>query len=151
MADPLVYRCSSCGAFNRVNLLVPGREPVCGKCKTLLDVTGHPSEIAPSAFESAIAAAPAPVLVDFWAPWCGPCHAMAPVLEQLGRESAGRLIVAKLNTDEAPAVAQKMRIQGIPTLILFRGGREVDRLVGARPLTELRRFIDQASLSINPG
>jgi thioredoxin 2 len=148
MSEPLVYRCGACGAFNRVSLLVPGRDPVCGKCKAPLDVTGHPSEISPPAFDGAIAAAPAPILVDFWAPWCGPCRTMAPVLEQLGREWAGRLIVAKLNTDDAPEVAQKLRIQGIPTLILFRGGREVERLVGARPLSELRRFIDQASLSI---
>jgi thioredoxin 2 len=148
MADPLVYRCGACGAFNRMSLLVPGREPVCGKCKAALDVSGHPSEIAPPDFDGAVANAPAPMLVDFWAPWCGPCRAMAPVLEQLGHESAGRLIVAKLNTDEAPEVAQKLRIQGIPTLILFRGGREVDRLVGARPLADLRRFVEQGSLSI---
>jgi thioredoxin 2 len=149
MADPLVYRCASCGAFNRLSLLVPGREPVCGKCKASLDVSGHPTELTSANFEAALAAAPAPLLVDFWAPWCGPCRTMAPILEQLGRQSAGRLLVAKLNTDEAPQIAQKLRIEGIPTMILFRGGREVDRLVGARQLPELRQFVDRATLSIN--
>ncbi len=148
MADPLVFRCRGCGAFNRLSLLVPGREAVCGSCKVELDVAGLPTDLDPAAFDKAIAAAPAPMLVDFWAPWCGPCRTMAPVLAELGKQRAGRLIVTKLNTDDAPEISQRLRIEGIPTMILFRGGREVGRLVGARPLPEVQRFVDQAVLSI---
>ena len=148
MATPLAFRCADCGAFNRMTLLVPGREPVCGRCKTALDVSGLPSAIRPDQFETAVASAPVPLLVDFWAPWCGPCRAMAPALEELGRELAGRLVVGKLNVDDAPEVSGRLGIQGIPTLILFRNGREVERLVGARGLAELRRFVDSATLSV---
>ncbi len=148
MAAPLAFRCAACGAFNRMALLVPGREAVCGRCKAALDVTGHPTEIRPADFESAIGNSPVPMLVDFWAPWCGPCRTMAPVLEDLGRSLAGRVVLAKLNVDDAPEIAGRLGIQGIPTLILFRGGREVERIVGARPLAELRRAVESGSLAV---
>jgi thioredoxin 2 len=148
MADR-IFRCGGCGAFNRVGLVyVPGREATCGKCKEKLDVSGAPSHLAPGSLDAARNSSPVPLLVDFWAPWCGPCRAMAPMLDQLGRELAGRVVVAKLNTDEDPGPSQALGIQGIPTLILFRGGREVERLVGARPLAELRAFVDRATLSV---
>jgi thioredoxin 2 len=150
MADR-IFRCDRCGAFNRIGLVyVPGRLATCGKCKETLDVTGAPSHLAPGSFDAARSSSPVPLLVDFWAPWCGPCRAMAPALEQLGHDLAGRVVVAKLNTDEDPGPSQALGIQGIPTLILFRSGREVDRLVGARPLSELRAFVERAALSVAP-
>ncbi|MHB8417947.1 MAG: thioredoxin [Myxococcales bacterium] len=148
MAAGLAFRCASCGAFNRMALVVPGREAVCGRCKKTLDVAGHPTELSGHDFDGAVGSSPVPMLVDFWAPWCGPCRAMAPVLHELGRSLAGRVVVAKLNVDEAPELAGRLGIQGIPTMILFRGGREVERIVGARSLAELRRAVEAGSLAV---
>jgi len=82
-----------------------------------------------------------PVLVDFWAPWCGPCRMVSPVVERLGAENAGRLKVVKLNVDEAPAIAGRYSVQGIPLLVVIRDGAEVDRLVGAAPAAQLQAFL----------
>lgn len=85
------------------------------------------------------------VLVDLWAPWCGPCRTMAPLLEQLSRQRAGRLKVVKVNVDEHPEVSARHQVQGIPTLLLFRDGRLVDRRVGAAPAATLERWLDTAA------
>jgi thioredoxin len=89
-------------------------------------------------FSEMVAATPR-LLVDFWAPWCGPCRAVAPVLEELARAEAGRLVVAKVNVDEQPSLAQRYGVQAIPTLLFFKDGRVVDTVVGAPPKAELLR------------
>ena len=86
--------------------------------------------------------APIPVLIDFWAPWCGPCRIVAPALERLSEELAGRLKVAKLNTDDEPALGQRFGVQSIPTLVLMDGGRERDRVIGALNLNALRSWVE---------
>jgi len=149
MASPLVFRCPRCGAMNRLSVLLPGREPICGRCKADLDTTGAPEQVDPTSLKAAIESSPAPVLVDFWAPWCAPCRGFAPVLDRFAREAAGRLVVLKLDTEAHPEAAARFGIQAIPTLALFRGGGEVQRVSGALPLEQLRRFAAAAAVGVS--
>ena len=121
--------CRSCGAKNRLRPGETGKAPVCGRCRAPLPWL---VEAGDGNFDAEIQA-PVPVLVDFWAPWCGPCRMVAPVLEQLAEEYAGRLKIVKVNVDRAPATAARFRIQSIPTLTLFVGGRPAETMIGAQP------------------
>jgi thioredoxin 2 len=133
--------CPECGATNRVPLekVQDDLQPVCGRCKTPLAVSAHPSTVTDSNFAAEVEQSPLPVLLDMWAPWCGPCRMIAPVIEQLAGELAGRVKVAKLNTDENPMTASRFSVRSIPTLLVIKDGREVDRLVGALPKQEILR------------
>ena len=102
-----------------------------------------PQTVTDATFEQAVLKTGELVLVDFWAPWCGPCRAVAPVVEQLSRDHAGRLKVVKVNADSAPAVSRRLQVSGIPTLLIFADGRERDRVVGAQPPDVLRRWVDR--------
>jgi len=139
MAASQIIRCPSCGAKNRVstNRIERGLAPVCGKCKAALPVTVEPQEVTDTTFVKEVEDSPLPVLVDAWAPWCGPCKMIAPVIEQLASELAGKVRVVKLNVDENPRTAARLHISGIPALLVFKGGQEVDRLVGIHPKPEI--------------
>jgi thioredoxin 1 len=102
----------------------------------------HPLAVTDADFERVVLGASVPVLVDFWAAWCGPCRAVAPTVEQLAKEFAGRALVAKLDVDANPATAQRYGVQSIPTLIYFRGGQEVDRVLGAQPAHVLKQRLE---------
>lgn len=139
--DPQLVRCPSCGATNRVPREKPSSnsQPVCGRCKTELAQPGRPVIVTDASFESEVEKSPLPVLLDLWAPWCGPCRMIAPSIEQLATELAGRVRIAKLNIDENPRTTERFGVRSIPTLLVLKGGREVDRLVGALPKQEIQR------------
>jgi thioredoxin len=118
-----------------------GLQPVCGRCRGALRTSSDVVEVTDSRFEDEVLLSPLPVLLDVWAPWCVPCRGMEPVIEDLASSLAGRVRVAKLNVDRSPEAVARLRIQGIPTVILFKGGREVSRLVGARGKGELIRAL----------
>src|SRR4030095_489758 len=119
---------------NRVQRDRMGDVPRCGRCKQPLEAptaSAKPVTVTDASVGAEVEASPLPVLVDFWAPWCGPCRVMAPALDQLAAERAGRLKVAKVNVDENQQLARRFEIQAIPTLLVFRGGKDVDQIRGA--------------------
>jgi thioredoxin 2 len=122
-----VATCPQCGAKNRLKSAPPDQLPICGKCKSSLPwvVTGTDISFRKELETST------PVLVDFWAEWCGPCRMTAPVLEDLARDKAGQIKILKINVDQNPTTAEQFNVRSIPTLILFKDGHPVDTLVGA--------------------
>jgi len=142
-SEAVTIRCPQCGAVNRIKQeqTDKGMNPVCGRCKAPLAADGaagaggdgKPITVTDASFVAEVERSPVPVLVDFWAPWCPPCRMIAPAIDELAGEMAGRVRVAKLNIDDNQATAQRFRVASIPTLIVFKDGREVDRIVGAQP------------------
>lgn len=122
--------CTSCGAINRIPAERDARAARCGSCKSPL-FSGEPVDVSGEMFERQLARGDLPVVVDVWAPWCGPCHAMAPEYRKAASGLEPRVRFLKLNSDQEQAIAGRLGIRGIPTMILFRGGREVARVSGA--------------------
>jgi thioredoxin 2 len=147
MSDPQLVRCPSCGVTNRVPLekIGKGLRPVCGRCKTALAFENKPVTVTDANFVAEVERSPLPVLLDMWAPWCGPCVMVAPVIEELAAEMAGRVRVAKLNVDENPATAARFGVQSIPTLLLLKDGRELDRIVGVQSKAAIVQRIERVA------
>jgi thioredoxin 2 len=133
----VIITCPSCGARNRIPPARLGQQAHCGSCKTAISVREPHPLSTPDEFSELVSKSTLPVLVDFWAPWCGPCRVVAPEMEKLARERAGALVIAKVNTDDLPQVANQFGIRGIPTFILFKGGQEVGRASGAMSATQI--------------
>lgn len=134
----MIRTCPNCGAKNRVparRLADTGR---CGSCKAPLPPASEPIEVGPAEFAEITRETEVPILVDFWAPWCGPCHVAAPEVRELAREITGKALVLKVNTEEHPELAAQFGIQAIPTFALLRRGRVVFQRAGVAPRSEMR-------------
>jgi thioredoxin 2 len=145
----LIVACSACGQRNRIayeRLADPVR---CAKCKQDITPPGEPIEITSvEDFDRLIARASVPVVVDYWAPWCGPCRMVAPELKKVAERQQGRILVVKVNTEELSDIGERFRIQSLPTLAVFGGGKELARSAGARPASDIEAFVEQASRTI---
>ena len=135
MANTQLIDCPSCGAKNRVPLskIAQGLQPSCGRCKQPLPLDSKPVTVTDGTFASVVEHSPLPVLLDMWAPWCWPCRMVAPVIEELAKEMAGRVRIGKLNVDENPATAARFGVQSIPTLLVLDRGRESTGLSARSP------------------
>jgi thioredoxin 2 len=133
-----VIQCPTCTTRNRVANDAAGH-PRCAKCHADLPWL---ADVGSDEFDQVVATSAVPTVVDLWAPWCGPCRTVAPALEQLAADLAGSVRVVKVNVDEAPAVSARLGVQGIPTMVLYEGGTEIARQVGAMPAHAIRQWVD---------
>lgn len=140
MTDTIKLTCTTCGQANRFAAVRLEDGPKCGSCGDLL-VSGKVAELDAVSHDKATRGDEMPLLVDYWAPWCGPCRMMAPEFAKAAKALAPRARLAKLNTEDHPQISQRAGIRGIPALILYHKGREVARLAGARPAADIVAFV----------
>ena len=140
--ENIIIKCNGCGVKNRIPASKAEDNPICGKCGAPINITdspGVPVDITDQSFEGEVLSSHGVVLVDCWAPWCGPCRMVAPILEELASEYRGKIKIVKLDTDQNPKTAMKYNIQSIPTMLIFKEGNHIDTLVGALPKQEIEK------------
>jgi thioredoxin 2 len=145
--SPTVVPCQACGRKNRVPSAAAGN-PRCAQCHAPLPWI---TEAAEDSFSEVVEASSVPVLIDFWAPWCGPCRVVSPALENLARQMAGRLKLVKVNVDDAPGLGRRFSISAVPTLLIMSGGQQTARRAGAAPEHVLRDWVEHALAGGNSG
>jgi thioredoxin 2 len=146
----LIVSCANCGQKNRLAYERLGDAVRCGKCKQILKALGEPIEIHETAdFDRLVSRSSLPVVVDYWAPWCGPCRMVAPELQKVASRLAGTVLVVKVNTDELSDLGQRHNIRSIPTLAVFAGGKEAARSAGAQPADQIEALIRQATATVH--
>jgi thioredoxin 2 len=143
MSSAMTYAvCENCNGLNRVAFDYPtGKTPVCGKCKSSLAIHNGVSELSVATLDNLSQKSPLPVVVDFWAPWCGPCRTFAPRFIEASSRLKGRVVFGKVDTQAHPGAGEKFGVRGIPTFIVFHRGKEIARTSGALPLEEFLNWI----------
>jgi len=140
----VLLACGSCGTTNRLRYAGLDKPTQCGKCKTALPRPNEPIDVPNTGvFDAAIANASVPVLIDFWASWCGPCHMMAPEIAKLAQRTAGRALILKVDTEAHPELSARYGIRSIPTIMIFQGGKEVQRSAGVQPAAILEQLLER--------
>jgi thioredoxin 2 len=140
----ILVTCGSCGTTNRLKYATLERPTQCGRCKTALPRPNTPIDVPDTrVFDAAISNSSVPVLFDFWAAWCGPCHMMAPEVDKVAQRTAGRALILKVDTEANPELSARYGIRSIPTIIIFQGGKEVQRTAGVQPAATLEHLLER--------
>jgi thioredoxin 2 len=146
MKDKEVFlRCKHCNTINRMPVDKLMDNPKCGKCKELLEISEKPVDGTAENFDQEVLTWPGIVLVEFWAPWCGHCRMIAPVIEELAQERTGLLKVVKINVDNEPSLGMRFNVQATPAFMLYKNGKKLNEVAGALPKRELEEWIDSSS------
>jgi thioredoxin 2 len=140
----ILIACGSCGTTNRLKYGMLERPTKCGKCKVALPHPNAPIDVPNTrVFDAAISKASLPILIDFWASWCGPCHMMAPEIDKVAERTAGRALILKLDTEANPELSARYGIRSIPTIMIFQGGKEATRTAGVQPAATLEQLLER--------
>jgi thioredoxin 2 len=144
----ILLNCPRCGRRNRMRYEGLGQTFHCAQCKNELPLLSEPVDVRSDlVFDALVSHSAVPVLVDFWAPWCGPCKMVAPEIRKVAAELAGKFLIVKVNTEEVPSLGRHYRVTASPTMVLFSNGLEVARQAGAMPAPQIRKFIEQTQVS----